>query len=41
MHDSKSLASLRHQVGTILIGLVAGGIAVAFHAAMNLGWGTC
>jgi CIC family chloride channel protein len=36
MHDSKSLASLRHQVGTVLIGVCAGGIAVAFHAAMNL-----
>jgi len=36
MHDSTSLASLRHQVGTVLIGLCAGGIAVAFHAAMNL-----
>ena len=36
MQHSTSLAALRHQAGTILIGVCAGGIAVAFHAAMNL-----
>ncbi len=36
MQVSSSLASLRHQAGTILIGVLAGGIAVAFHQAMNL-----
>ena len=36
MKQSKSLASLQHQAGTILIGVVAGGIAVAFHWVMNL-----
>jgi CIC family chloride channel protein len=36
MKDTTSLASLRHQAGTILIGIVSGAIAVAFHAAMNL-----
>jgi chloride channel protein, CIC family len=36
MQDSKTLASLGHQTGTILIGVFAGGIAVAFHWAMNL-----
>ena len=36
MQGSSSLASLRHQAGTILIGVLAGGIAVAFHQAMNL-----
>lgn len=36
MKDTTSLASLRHQAGTIVIGIVSGAIAVAFHAVMNL-----
>jgi CIC family chloride channel protein len=36
LESADELPSLREQLGTILVGVFAGGIAVAFHAVMNL-----